>query len=523
MITVDADNRIAQAVAVKDGRILAVGTSAEMRQLAGPQTRTIPMHGRTILPGFIDAHAHIEGLADFQRMVPIHVPPLRGVDDILAKLGERLNSTPPEQWVVGAGGWGQPLPTRQQLDALAPHRPVVVRESAHAQTLNSRALELARIDRNTPAPVGAQIEHDPVTGEPTGRIQEMAFAWERFIPAQGRDARKASLRSVMEQYARFGVTSIGDFPSGDAIALYQGLREDHQLPLRIRLNIMSDGSPLAQAVPGFSTFVVGFGPRTGFGDPWLRLGCIKLFVDGETKAALHYDPPGQRETSAGTARYTQSQLDDLVVKAHNAGFQLCVHAVGDKAQDMALAALARALAEAPRSDARHRIEHAGINESGPTTTEQWRRMRQLGVIPVPTPAWIALAGASDDPAAASFPYRTMQGLGLRPPGSSDSLGAMPVSMNPFFGIWAMVTRQVRAGGVNVANEAITVQQALRSYTIDGAYAGLEETDKGSIEPGKLADLIIVSEDPLSILPDRLKDIRVLMTIVDGKTVWESRD
>jgi len=515
VITVDLQNPIADSVAIKDGRIIAVGRNQAIARLVGKKTEVVRLGGKSVLPGFVDAHTHLEGIAAFHRMLDIHVPPLKGVDEILEKIKEKVKTSKPGEWIVGAGGWGQVLPTREQLDSVAPDNPVVLRESAHVQILNSDALEFVGIDRNTVPPRGGKIFRDLKTGEPTGRIQEMPGIWLSHIPPPSMEVREQSLSEVMQDFVRKGVTTIYDFPSSDGMKAYQNLRDQGRLPLRLRYQVILTGTE-----PAFQEFVLNYGPRTGFGDDWLRLGGVKLFVDGETEAAVRYDPPGQREKWVGQVRYTQEELNKIVLHAHTAGFQIWTHAIGDKAQDMILEAYERAQTAVPRPDPRHRIEHAGNNEAGPTTIEQLERMKRLGVIPVPTGAWIYLGhSAFKTQAEVPFIYRTMLDHGLHPPGTSDSLGSMPESTNPFFSIWAIVTRKTRDGQLNGPTEAITPQEAIQGYTIDGAYSGFEEKIKGSIQRGKLADLIVVSADPLSVPPDQIKDIRVTMTVIDGKIVW----
>ena len=517
VITIDPNDSVVEAVAVKNGCIVATGHSSEIMKLVGAHTQVIHLGGKSVLPGFIDAHTHLEGIAAFHRMLDVHVPPLKGVDDILQKVRNEVNAKEPGDWIVGAGGWGQVLPTRQQLDSVAPENPVVLRESAHVQILNNKALQVLGIDRNTVPPLGGNIYKDPATGEPTGKIQEMPKTWQSRVPLPTYEIRRQSLKEVMEDFIKRGVTTVYDFPSADGMRIYQELRDEHQLPIRLQWQII-----LSQSDLEFGHFVIDYGPRTGFGDDWLRLGGIKLFVDGETESAVRYEPAGQREKWVGGLRFTQEQLNDIVLRAHKAGFQIWTHALGDKAQDMILDAYEHAETVAPRPDPRHRIEHAGNNEAGPTTVEQLERMKRLGVIPVPTGAWIYLGHAAfKTQSKVPFIYRTMLDHGLHPPGTSDSLGSMPESTNPFFSIWAMVTRKTRDGQLNGAEEAISVKEAIHSYTIDGAYSGFEEKSKGSIEPRKLADLIVVSKDPLTIPSDQIKDIRVLVTVIDGKIVWRN--
>lgn len=513
VITVDARDTIATAVAVRDGRFIAVGDDAAIRAYAGPNTREIDAGGRAVLPGLIDAHTHLEGIATFHQMLDVHVPPLKDVDAILGKVRERAAETPEGDWIVGAGGWNQPLPTRAQIDAVAPNHPVVLRESAHVQILNSLALQKAGIDRNTEPPRGGHI-YKEANGEPTGKIQEMFEVWARHVPPATYAQQKKALHEVLDDFRAKGVTTVYDFPSGDGMRMYQEMKEAGELPIRLRWQIfISPYGP--QFTKEFPAFALSYGPRTGFGDDWLRLGGVKIFIDGESESAVRYDPPGQRETWIGGVRYTQEELDDLVKRAHDAGFQVFTHALGDKAQDMILDAYEKAMTANPRPDPRHRIEHAANQEAGDTTPEQLDRMKRLGVIPVPTGAWIHLGQAYTTQSSVPFIYRTLLDNGHRPPGNSDSLGSMPESTNPFFSMWAMVTRMTRTGDRMAPEQATTIMEAIRGYTIDGAYSGFEERSRGSIEAGKLADLVVLSDDPLTVPADAIKDIRPVMTMVGG--------
>jgi predicted amidohydrolase YtcJ len=519
IITVAQDNSIAQAAALKHGRIVAVGDDAAIRKLIGPKTQVIELHGKAVLPGLIDAHTHIEGIADYHRMLDLHIPPLKDVDEMLTKIKERAENTPKGEWIVGAGGWGQPMPTRAQLDSVTRDHPVLVRESAHEIIVNTKALELAHIDENTPDPVGSKIWRDPQTGEPTGRLSEMFGRMLVLIPKPSYEMREQSVKEVLEGFARNGVTTIYDFPSPDGLRMYQDLLARGELPVRLRcqpiLNVAGDRDPDST----FGEDFLSYGIRTGFGNDWLRVGGIKLFLDGESETGLRYNPPGQKEKWVGVQKMDQETLNRVVVEAQKNGFQIWIHALGNRAQDMALEAYELAQREYPRADARNRIEHAGNQEAGATSQEQLDRMKRLGIIPVPTGAWIYLGRAyKGTQAEVPFIYRTLLDQGFEPPGNSDSLGSMPESMNPFFSMWAMVTRKTRSGELLAPEQAITPAEAIRIYTMFGAHSGFEEKNKGSIEIGKLADLIIVSDDPLTVPPDKLKEIKVLTTIIDGKIV-----
>jgi len=519
VITVAEGNPIAQAVALKHGRIVAVGSNDAIRRLIGPKTDVIQLHGRAVLPGLIDAHTHIEGIADYHRMLDLHIPPLKDVDEVLGRIKERADKTPKGEWIVGAGGWGQPMPTREQLDSTTQDHPVLVRESAHEIVVNTMALELAHINKNTRDPVGSKIWRDPQTGDPTGRLSEMFGRMLALIPKPSYQVREQSVKEVLEGFAHNGVTTIYDFPSPDGLRMYQDLLAKGELPVRLRcqliLNVAHDRDPDST----FDEDFLRYGIRTGFGNDWLRIGGIKLFLDGESETGLRYDPAGQKEKWVGLQKMDQETLNRVVVEAQKNGFQIWIHALGNKAQDMALDAYEIAQREYPRADARNRIEHAGNQEAGGTSQEQLDRMKRLGIIPVPTGAWIYLGRAfKGTQAQVPFIYRTLLDEGFQPPGNSDSLGSMPESMNPFFSIWAMVTRKTRSGELLAPEQAITPVEAIRIYSMFGAHSGFEEKNKGSIEVGKLADLIIVSDDPLTVAPDKLKDIKVATTIIDGKIV-----
>jgi predicted amidohydrolase YtcJ len=517
IMTVAPDNSIAQAVAIKQGRILDVGDNARIKQLIGSRTRVVQLHGKTVLPGFIDAHTHIEGIADYHRMLDLHVPPLKDVNEVLQKISERGNHTRKGEWIVGGGGWGQPMPTRDQLDAVTRDHPVLVRESAHEIIVNTKALELAHIDKNTPDPVGSKIWKDPITGEPTGRLSEMYSRLLTLMPKPSFEIREQSVKEVLQGFARNGVTTIYDFPSPDGLRIYQDLLTKGELPVRLRcqliLNVAHDRDPHST----FDEAFLRYGIHTGFGNDWLRIGGVKLFLDGESETGLRYDPPGQKAKWVGVQKMDQETLNRVVVEAQKNGFQVWIHAVGNRAQDMALDAYELAQREYPRADARNRIEHAGNQEAGETSQEQLERMKRLGVIPVPTGAWIYLGRAfKGTQAEVPFIYRTLLDEGFRPPGNSDSLGSMPESMNPFFSIWAMVTRKTRTGALLASEQSVTPSEGIRIYTMFGAFSGFEENREGSIERGKLADLIIVSDDPLTVPSDKLKDIKVETTIIDGE-------
>jgi predicted amidohydrolase YtcJ len=321
-----------------------------------------------------------------------------------------------------------------------------------------------------------------------------------------------------EHLVRKGVTSVYDFPySKEGIIAYQELKSEGQLPLRIRMSI---------TVPRITDLdsLLKLGLRGDFGDESLKLGGVKVYVDGDgDTAAVHKHFAGPPDYY-GLLAYTQDELNEMVMKVHRAGMQVLIHAVGDRAQCMALDSIERAARELPRKNHRHRVEHLGDFFG---TKEMIKRVRDLGVIPVVTPAFPYISGdyyrsrIGSDPSYLYGALRSMFDQGIMPPGSSDCTGSIIESMNPFFNIWCAVTQEMWNEEILCPEERITVLEGLRMYTVNSAYAGFEDNIKGTIESGKLADLIVLSEDPLKVPVQELKNIQITKTIIGGQVVYES--
>lgn len=516
VITVDSKDTIAEAVAVKEGKIIYVGDSQGVKSFIDEKTKRIDLKGKPMLPGFIDAHTHTELIANADHFwLDVHIPPLKSIEEVLKKVKKACRETPKGEWIVGQGGFVQPMPTKEELDAIAPEHPVVLRYSMHVYVLNSKALDVARITRDTPDPPGGKIDKDPVTGEPTGVLQECFDILPIPFPSY-EELKEAIKKTCLKYFIKQGVTTVYDLPAtADSIRIYQELLKHGELPLRFRPYITINNSAGTKKIVDLDC-LLKLGLQTGFGNDYLRLGGIKIFSDGSGRTAAFYDPPGQTKHWRGLLKLTPEELNKNVVEAHNAGFQVWIHAIGDKAADVALDALELALKEMPKKDHRHRIEHSGVSR---TTSEHLKRMKRLGIIPVPTAAWICRGSAVPKGTKVHI-YRTLLDQGFLPPGNSDSAGAMPEGINPLFSIWCMVARKTYSGELNCPEERITVMEAIRTYTMNGAYSGFEEKIKGSIEIGKLADFIVLSDNPLTCDVDKIKDIQVEMTIIDGKIVYE---
>ena len=529
IFTMDAQNLTVQALAVSGDRILAIGSNGDVESLCGKDTRKIDLKGRVTLPGFIDTHVHVDCAAVNTKLATsCHIPPVEYVevlgstgskDAILNFVDQSARDKDAGEWIIGQGRFSLEFegnsPSKEELDRVAPDHPVMIRYSAHSQLLNSKALELAAISKDHPtqeeldkvAPA-AKIRRDSVSGEPTGVVNEcIDWIFPKSSPWKYEDLRRA-IRQTCEEASRFGVTGIHEFVSWpESTRVYQELYRNGELPLRVQLCPCVWGMMQTVEMDG----LVNLGWQTGFGDDWLKFGSAKIFVDGE----------GCDEHGIGEEwpRIEQDRLDALVASAHRAGIRVMMHATSRDGQEMAISAIEAALNDFPREDHRHRIEHF----AGDYWPEGLERLKKSGIIPIPTPysslgwygdAWLD-SNSSDEKVV---PYRTLLDEGFMPPGNSDCMGTEPEALNPWWSIWCVVARKTRAGRLICPEEGLDVLEAIRLYTNYSAHAGFEEASKGSLEPGKLADLIVLAQDPFEIPVDALKDVQVDKTVVGGRVV-----
>ncbi|MFQ6076220.1 MAG: amidohydrolase [Candidatus Bathyarchaeia archaeon] len=517
VLTVDKDFSRAEAVAVKDGRIVRVGKNREVKPLAGKGTMILDLQGKTVLPGFIDAHCHMWMFGIQLSQVDCRSPPTKSIVEIVEKIGERVKKTPPGRWMVGWGYDDTKLaerrhPNRWDLDRVSPNNPVAVRRTCgHTMVVNTKALEIIDYGKDTPQPEGGEIEKDPDSGEPTGILRETAMEpVNDIIRAFSVEEIEEAIKIACQHALKEGLTSYQEAGlTTDAIKAYQRLYAKGELPVRVYMMVRSD----------LLDVFIEAGITTGFGDDWLRVGPIKVMMDGGVggKTAALYEPYEGTEDNVGIIYMSQEKLDNLVKKAHDGGFQVAIHAIGDRAIDVSLNALERAIKDSPREDHRHRVEHCGL--STPTII---RRLQKLSVLPAGQPPFLNKIGASFKTNLGSkrirwtYPFKTWFEEGFKPSGSSDR----PVVLGaPLVGIWAAVNRRTEAGAYLTPEEGVTPEQAIRMYTINAAYTSFEEEIKGSVEPGKLADMVVLSDDPTRVPPDKIRGIEVLSTIVAGKVVY----
>ena len=514
IITVDARNPRAQAVAIADGRLLAVGSNDEVRGLATGRTKKLDLEGRTVVPGFIDAHAHPASSGrDHLRMVACDSD---SIEAIQAALRHRVEQTPPDQWVLGFlyddGKTPHPL-TRAELDAVSADRPVLVHHrGGHTVFVNSRALELAGVSQSTPDPAGGRFERDS-SGRLNGHVADQATGvFEKLIHLNySRDDYREGVRLIGKMMTGRGVTSVGDADaSTDDLQAYQDARDAGELSIRVNC---------LMAVQALDRMMAA-GIHTGFGDEWVRIGAVKQYADGSIseRTARLSEPYDGRPGDYGLLVGSKEELYENGRKAHAAGWQLATHANGDVAIDEVLSVYEHLQTEIPRRDPRFRIEHCTL-----VTPSLVERMRALGVIPIPFSCYVYFHGDvmhfyGDERLGRMFAMRSLLDAGLRPPDSSDYT-ASPCA--PMMWLQSQVTRTDPRGHTWGANQRITVEEAIRCGTLHGAYASYEENIKGSIEPGKLADLVVLAKDPTHVEASALIKIAVERTMVGGRWVFEA--
>jgi len=528
IVTLDSNDKMATALFIRDGRIFAVGHDEEINGISKAETCYIDLKGKTMLPGFIDTHTHVGPASlSFHYMVDGRCPPNRKVGDILERIRQRVRETPKGEWVLANMSiFGdmklseKRYPTKGELDSVAPDHPVALLATAHTQVINSRALELAGINRESPDPPEGKLEREATTGDPSGILREGRHLLP--IPAFSYEDLKEALRiSLFDYWVKQGVTTVCSFGESPELKAYQELFNEGNLPLRVH-SMPSDTLNRHELLES----LISLGILPGLGNSWLKIGGVKIYTDGAfmgLSAATHEPYLNMPvEGYYGLFRRDPSTLNECVLKAHNAGLAICIHAIGDKAQDLALDAYKLALKQNPRSH-RHRLEHLG---NVMTSKEMIHRAKALDIIPVTTVEWLYAYGdfiehyLGRKRKERSFVLRSILDAGLKPANCSDCRGADPFSINPFFSIWCAVTRQTFFGDRLVPEEAISVKEALRLYTTNAAFASFEEELKGSIEPGKFADLIVIDRDILTIPEDQIKDIKVDMTVIDGKIVYQ---
>ena len=522
IVTVDPKFSIATAAAIQAGRFIAVGSDSEVLKTRGPTTRVIDLHGQTVLPGFDDTHVHLTAGKELETQVDLtHI---RSIKQIQAAIAARVKESKPGEPIVGTRGWWEyqlaegRLPTRADLDVVAPNNPVTI-PGPHYVIANSLALKLAGVTRATPDPQGGQIYKD-ANGEPTGLLMDNASRFVRkFMPKPTPAQQLAGMKRVLALVNSHGLTSVGD-PSGSVedAAMYRRLRDRGLLTVRLDFAYNIDpAEPLEKVEAELKAL-----PKPGSdGDGMFRADEIgETGLDGaELTAFLEHDYPG-KPGYRGLQKVPTEQFEKFAALIAKYGYRLRPHAVGDAAIDEALDAFEYANSQTPITGRRWMIDHAFL--LGP---QHYARVRRLGLIinsqymhnyelgALILKAWKRpLADRSE-------PYAEWLRNGIMFAGGSD--GPISYYAEPLLEIFGEVTRGTQWGGRLGPNQGISREAAIRSVTINGAYTTFEEKVKGSIEPGKYADFVVLSGDILKVPAEKIRDLKVLATVLGGRTVYGS--
>jgi predicted amidohydrolase YtcJ len=540
IVTVDPEFRIAEAMRIRGNRIVAVGSDQEVLEGADPQATRIDLKGKTVLPGLIDSHVHAPAAAVYEFDHP--QPSLNTIADVLAYIRRRAEAVEPGEWIRLQQVFVTRLeerrfPTREELNAAAPHHPVIYRTGPDA-ALNSLALELSGIDRDFELPPGetGKVERDPETGEPTG-ILRGASHHVRFRESQRSpsfEEHAAQLRQLMRDYNAVGITSISDRSASDGgIALYQHLLDNGELTCRVYLYYNVNGQASLERVQ--QQIATAREHPLHEENRWLWLRGIKVFLDGGmlTGSAYMRQPWGVSEIYSitdpqyrGELKIPAERLYQISRLALENGLQMTAHSVGDGAVHALLAAYEEVNETLPVEPLRPCITHCNF-----MSREAIAAMARLGVVADLQPAWLYLDGATllehFGPQRTEYfqPYRSLFDAGVIVGGGSDhmqKIGSLRSvnPYNPFLGIWTVLTRQPRRLDEPLhPQQRITREEAIRLYTINNAFLTFEEKEKGSLEPGKLADFVILDRDILTCPIDEIREITVQQTYVDGKMVY----
>ena len=518
--TMDDAHPKAEAVAVSGNRIAAVGTSADLRALAGPKTRIVDAGGKSVLPGFNDAHVH--WLMGGYSITNVDLRDATSPAEFANRIGEHAKKIPKGRWILG-GDWdhekwpGTPLPTKEMIDAVTPDNPVFVnRTDGHMALANSLALKLAKVTKDTKDVPGGLIVRD-ANGEPTGLLKEDAALdlVGRAIPDRSWEENHYAALAATEHAARVGVTSVQDMSAGDDIGLYQYMHEHGELKTRIYgMRSIVSWEVLGKA-----------GVRGAFGSDWLRIGGLKGFADGSlgSTTALFFEPYSDAPNTRGLLvdqMLPEGIMLQRVEAADKRGLQVMIHAIGDEANFQILEIFKQVAEKNGARDRRFRIEHAQH-----LRPSEIKRFGSQKIIASMQPYHCADDGRWCDKrigperSKSTYAFRSLLDAGAVLAFGSDWTVA---PLNPMEGLKAAVTRQTLDGKHPdgwVPEQKISLEEAIRAFTMGSAYAEFQDHGKGSLTPGKLADLVLLDCDIFKIDPVQIDRVKVTMTVVDGKVIW----
>jgi predicted amidohydrolase YtcJ len=521
--TMDQSRPTAEAVAIYGNRIMAVGSTQEIRKLAGARTQIVDAQKQLVLPGFNDAHVHF--LSGGFQLASVDLRDANSPQEFADRIRSFAAKLPPGRWITG-GDWdherwpGAPLPSRELIDGDTPNTPVFVnRLDGHMSLANSVALKLAGVTRETKDPPGGLIVRDAKTGEPTGVLKDaaMSFVW-KVIPQSSFEEKLIAARAATEHAARLGVTSVQDVSAGTDVGVYQTLLDRGELKTRIyAVSPLPSWERLART-----------GVRSHFGGDMLRIGGLKGFSDGSlgSTTAFFYEPykdaPDMRGL-AGDEMIPEGAMLERVRAADRAGLQVMIHAIGDRANDQILSIYEQVITANGERDRRFRIEHA--QHLRPQDIARFARDHVIASMQpyhaIDDGRW-AEKRIGHERAKTTYAFRSLLDAGARLAFGTDWTVA---PLDPILTIYAAVTRRTLDGKNPlgwIPEQKISVEEAVRAYTIGSAYAEFTEQEKGTITPGKLADMVILSRDIFKIDPTDIEKTKVVLTVMNGRVVYEDR-
>ena len=517
--TMNAKQPVARSIVVVGNRIVAVGSDAATKSYVGPDTKVIDAKGRLVIPGFNDAHVHFLEIG--QQLSSVDLRDAKTPQEFVRRIKEFTAKQPKGRWILG-GKWDHEnwtpnaLPTAAMIDAVTPDNPVFIdRLDGHMALVNSVAMKLAGVDKGVKDVEGGEIVRD-ASGNPAGVFKDAAMSYfNRVIPEAAFEQKLEAALAATEHAASLGVTSVQDMSAGTDIGVYQELMRQGKLKTRVY-----GCSPLSDFKRWQNT-----GARYAFGDAMLRVGCLKGYADGSlgSTTAWFFEPYLDAPTSTGLASDEISNMLANVTAADKAGLQINIHAIGDRANASVLDNFAKALETNGARDRRFRIEHAqhirqeDIKRFG--SQKVVASMQPFHIIDDGRWAWKRL---DEKRLKGTYAFRSLLDSGAILAFGSDS----PVApLNPLLGVYAAVTRRTlddKNPNGWVPEQKITVEETIRAFTAGSAYAEFQEKVKGTIETGKLADFVILSEDIFTIDPVKIRDAKVNLTVVDGKIVYQTK-
>jgi len=518
VITIDQEDRICDAAAVAGNKIVYVGNSADALKLRNARTDVIDLKGRALIPGFIDAHCHATTYGIAKQQLPCSPQDVSSIEELLKVIARKASITAPGEWILGRGYNHLSMrekrhPTRWELDSVAPnHKVFLVRTCGHLAVANSNVLAEFDIGPTTPDPEGGKIDKDP-GGQPTGLLYEQAAMKIRMQTQPSSSELESALQRMNRDFLRLGITSLHD-ASGvnpEEISTFQKGVSEGWIKTRLYLMVRSAGD-ICQLGDSF----LKTGLVTGFGNERIRIGPYKLMIDGagSSGSAAMKNPYRGDAQNFGILNISEQELNEKIENAHRRGFQIALHAIGDRAIEMALNSYERALTRYPRANHRHRIEHCGF-----LSDDLLERLIKLQVTPVLGLSFLYELGDNyreiyeQHDLERAYPLRCLLQNGSKGAMSSD---APVIHPNPMHGLYFAVAHKTKSGHAIAPDQRVELLQALRAYTLHGAYASFEERIKGSIEMGKLADLVVLSSSILSSSPEELLEVSADLTMVDGE-------